>query len=338
MQCVSCHFENMPGSEVCGRCGSSLTLATAKIDVHPPRARKWSKQIRQTLRIRPVMRLLDWMSDGLRNRGVLRIFFNSGPGIEPILLRLPIPGWSQWRAGYPVRGKIFLIAWLVALVLGLYLMGTLRGSLMLGLAFSVHVAAAIDALTPYLPSQTFLRRVGYSIGLGALFAAVFYVPATQLITRWADPIVLTRPSGPFDTNDVLLINHAIRRYQPGQLVMFDIGNSRAVMEDRRNIYYAGERIDRVIAGPGDVVHWKNGQFTVNGSTCAVLPLVPRSLPAEFSVTVPEGHFLIFPTATPYLDRNSSPATWMNLSVIPTERISGVVYLRKLPITRISLVH
>src|SRR5919204_650375 len=47
MQCPSCRFQNMPGVEVCGRCGSSLRLATAVVDVHPPRARAWQKRVRR---------------------------------------------------------------------------------------------------------------------------------------------------------------------------------------------------------------------------------------------------------------------------------------------------
>ena len=49
MQCSSCRFENMPGVDVCGRCGSSLRLATAVLDVHPPRARPWAKRLRRYL-------------------------------------------------------------------------------------------------------------------------------------------------------------------------------------------------------------------------------------------------------------------------------------------------
>src|SRR5215213_6505561 len=42
MQCSSCGFENMPGSEACARCASSLSLATAVMDVHPPRAGRFA--------------------------------------------------------------------------------------------------------------------------------------------------------------------------------------------------------------------------------------------------------------------------------------------------------
>src|SRR4051812_12976476 len=49
MQCSSCGFENMPGSDACGRCGSSLRLATMVMDVQPPRAGKITKKLRRVL-------------------------------------------------------------------------------------------------------------------------------------------------------------------------------------------------------------------------------------------------------------------------------------------------
>ena len=45
MQCPSCQFENMPGSGRCARCGGFLALATAAIDVHPPRAARLSRRM-----------------------------------------------------------------------------------------------------------------------------------------------------------------------------------------------------------------------------------------------------------------------------------------------------
>ena len=49
MQCPSCRFENMPGLESCGRCGTSLRLSTAVIDVSPPRASNTAKRVRKVV-------------------------------------------------------------------------------------------------------------------------------------------------------------------------------------------------------------------------------------------------------------------------------------------------
>src|SRR3954452_19475404 len=49
MQCSNCQFENIPGSEACGRCGSSLRVGTLVMDVNPPRAPRWRKSVRQNL-------------------------------------------------------------------------------------------------------------------------------------------------------------------------------------------------------------------------------------------------------------------------------------------------
>src|SRR5437773_1641201 len=47
MQCPSCRFENMPGLDSCGRCGTSLSVSTATLDVNPPRASRTMKGMRQ---------------------------------------------------------------------------------------------------------------------------------------------------------------------------------------------------------------------------------------------------------------------------------------------------
>ena len=47
MQCPNCQFENMPGSEICPRCGSTLRLSAAVMSLHPPRAQPWAKAVRR---------------------------------------------------------------------------------------------------------------------------------------------------------------------------------------------------------------------------------------------------------------------------------------------------
>src|SRR5437660_6889638 len=120
MQCASCRFQNMPGVDVCGRCGSSLRLATAVLDVHPPRARPWVKRLRRILPLSrasvgvrdaaaEVSRQLRWTADELRV-----------PVPEAaLLLRLVVPGWAHFRCGQRFRGRVYLGLYLALLAVGL---------------------------------------------------------------------------------------------------------------------------------------------------------------------------------------------------------------------------
>src|SRR4051812_34631746 len=114
MQCASCQFENMPGSDLCGRCGTSLRLSAATIDVHPPRAARWTKRVR---RITPRIPARTHGIESLRTitartRAALGVRLNDDTRVVPLLLRLPIPGWPQLYSGSRILGRIFLYAWL----------------------------------------------------------------------------------------------------------------------------------------------------------------------------------------------------------------------------------
>src|SRR5438477_12870721 len=123
MQCSSCGFENMPGSDTCGRCASSLRLATAVMDVHPPRAGHFAKRMRRAL---PLRRVYYSVRDGLPSLrpdcatdAARSIFSNLLPW--PLLWRLVIPGWSHFYAGQKIRGRLFLWGFLALFIPGMLL-------------------------------------------------------------------------------------------------------------------------------------------------------------------------------------------------------------------------
>src|SRR5947209_16589193 len=99
MKCVNCQFQNMPGSTVCGRCGTALGLATATaIDVHPPRAGRWRKRVREAL---PVRRAYFGLRDAAERARVSRL---AAPGGDvAFLLRLTVPAWPQFAAAQRLR-------------------------------------------------------------------------------------------------------------------------------------------------------------------------------------------------------------------------------------------
>src|SRR5690349_19427402 len=125
MQCPSCRFENMPGLETCGRCGTSLVLAAAAIGVHPPRASRAAKRVRRAVPRRLLYRARDAAVEAQRAITGSIVEDSRIPLPEPgILPRLIVPGWAHFHTGQRIRGWCFLGAYLPLLLLALTRWGT----------------------------------------------------------------------------------------------------------------------------------------------------------------------------------------------------------------------
>lgn len=337
MQCPSCRFENMPGLDACGRCGSHLRLATAVLDVEPPRATPWQKRLRRWLPWHRVNRLRYAAREG---RASAAEFLDEAgyrmPGWSK-LLRLAIPGWVHFLSGQTTRGRIFLGAFLGLVGSGALFWGTVLGSVLLGLAFSVHASSVFDILCQR-PASIVSRIVAGAAVLLVLGFAV-YMPANWLLNRVAMPVGVQLNTPLFKDGDVLLVN-AWSTPKVGSLALYarPVGNVVGVR------FYAGQWIDRILAGPGDSVLWLNGQLFVNGQPSALLPLNPSQLPARIEIAeVPSDHFLIFPTAVE-LGGNALRAlwgqdpNWRAMSLVRADSIQGTVYFRNQPLTRFGPLH
>ena len=132
----------MPGLESCGRCGTSLSFRAATIDVNPPRASKTAKRLRKIMPHETFYRARDLAVRVRAAAAGSTINDSRVPLPEPAILSpLIVPGWAHIHSGLVIRGRFFLAAYLVLIVLGLWHWGTLSGSIFLGLAFSVHASS-----------------------------------------------------------------------------------------------------------------------------------------------------------------------------------------------------
>jgi hypothetical protein len=338
MQCPGCGFQNMPGSEGCVRCGSSLNVATMLIDVHPPRkgglAGAWRR-----------IRALRWTWAGLRDRLVrsYSTFVESraarfhGRGTEKgILWRLPVPGWAHIFCGQIWEGCFFLAAFAACFLVGLLDWGDNLGAAMLAVAFVIHQTAVLDVLNQYSADKSFDARIRRSAWGVAFLSFCVYFPVFLLFLAVAEPMRVEFPVGPLRPGDVVLINRwTIVR--PGEVVLYDAPQddvTRTGMHERIYVQVGGLCIDRVLAAAGDQVIWADGKLLVNGIESPWQPLAPSAVSSRFSMTVPSGDVLIFPSAMQWTaEAQSNASVWSSVSCVPRDQITGTIYFRWQPVSR-----
>ncbi|HEY8504800.1 MAG TPA: hypothetical protein VIL46_09475, partial [Gemmataceae bacterium] len=111
MECVNCQFRNIPGSRVCGRCGTTLRFEDLDVPVEPPRAPRHGRWLRN--------RGLVWWNrtrqaaGGARAavRGEARAFLDGPPPPAAFWLRMLVPGWPLRATGAPVLGWVVTAGW-----------------------------------------------------------------------------------------------------------------------------------------------------------------------------------------------------------------------------------
>jgi hypothetical protein len=144
---------------------------------------------------------------------------------------------------------------------------------------------------------------------------------------------------PLASGDVVLVNH-LASPRPGNVVLYDVPDYTYTAQrghETRYTHMTGERIDRILAGPGDRVVWDKGRLMVNGAASDLLPLNPRITPSNrLALTVPEDAFFILPSTTPYVRADDDDEAWRAMGIVPWWRVAGRVYARTNPLRRFSL--
>ena len=337
MQCVNCKFNNMPGSQTCARCGSSLMLAESGIDVHPPRAGSIALLMR---RLVPIHQLYYSMRDRHANlsRATMPLIDAHLPE-KALLARLVVPGWAQLHIGERWQGRALLFAWLALLLAGLLYFGTWGGSILLGLAFSVHSFASADIVNRASEDRGIAAQITRSLAISLILAATMYGPGSYLITRIADPISPQYAAGQIRDGDTLLVNHWATP-DAGSVVLYDIPQYQGAalrIEGLQRVGYAGQRIDRIIAIAGDQLEVSKGVLLVNGKVARNASLGTVKLPDLPRTDVPAEYVFIVPTTTKDLDFAVDAGMLRQMCLVPTRQVQGVVYARLHPLHRFRLI-
>lgn len=247
-----------------------------------------------------------------------------------VFVRMIVPGWAQWYCGFPVRGGIYLGAYLFCLIVGIFLLGTGLGNLLMGLAVACHASSALDII---LSREYGIRaRLFSSMIILALLFWGLYIPLWTFTTRYFQPMTIRMSMAGIHAGDVLIVNPR-GSAAVGESVIYEIPPAETTMANaghgQRRYVWRGQRVDRILAGPGQHVILKNGKLAIDGKSSRFLPLAPIHSDWTLDVTVGPGQWLILPTTDPFSAMVPLPA----VCLVPTRSITAVVLFRSYPYSR-----
>jgi hypothetical protein len=236
------------------------------------------------------------------------------------------------------------VAYALLLVLGLLNWGSVPGAILLGLAFSVHAASVLDVL-PLRRTEDLGELMVRATLVSAALAVGVYVPVGWTLSGVAATRRFEYEAPPFARHDVVLFNRwafASRPPRPGDVVLFQPGTEAIVparIADGQVLQRFLERecIDRVLGGPGDRIHWKNGRLSINGVAVSWRPLVPWKIAKELRFTVPADRYFILPSTSRVALGGVSALQWERMACHPAEEILGRAYLRLSPLSQLWFI-
>lgn len=336
MQCPSCHFHNMPGSGHCARCGASLRLS-GPIDVHPPRAGTMQKRLPTLYRLPAAWRrVTGGLLAGLA--GAFGLGRATTYELPRGLLGWIIPGRAQRQRGDRPRAAAYLVIYAGTLLLGISLAGTLAGSVLLGLAFTAHVAALLDGIAGSFATASDRVRLAALLALG--LAAGIYGPALWAGSRVVTPVRVFHQAGPFAAGDVVWYSR-LASVDAGDFVLYDVtpvsATGRTATGQAARFEIEGRRINRVVARGGQRVAVRSGQVYVDDALCRWQPRqVPPAAIAQPTV-VPVGSYYVLPEDLVPLGAEQAINPWTAMSVVSARQVAGPVVFRSYPWSRLAVV-
>jgi hypothetical protein len=344
MECPNCHFQNMPGNSACMQCGASLTLTSAAIAIHPPRASTTSKWLRSWF---PALRYYHWLRYRIDELDIFRlpawvsaacVVAQLNPGTWP---RMVIPGWGHAHQGQFARGRWFLIGWLATALLCAFTFGSGISAVFAGLVLAVHGGAIVDLAwqsRDLKDQRTAIASVLVTTLAAGVMVAALYIPLQWAVSSVIDARQWLRDAPPLATDDVVLFRPQASLGslpQPGEVVVY-IREGYSIPQGYHRVLQrlTGDvGMDRIIAGSASVVRWRSGELTVNGETTEWRPINMTHMPGDFELHVPLGSVCIFPSTDAPLSRSGSLEQWLQQSLVRHEAILGRAVVRNYPFWR-----
>lgn len=313
-----------------------LALATATIDVHPPRARgiarRWPRLAGRFWSVRQWWANFSEKAARPINEALSR--FEDTNFTLGAMLRTLVPGWAHRYRGNPQRGAIFFFGYLALLLPGLVFFGTGLGSLCVGLAFAVHIASAADALVGRF--ATLADRLAFMFACAIGISLAIYLPAAWFVTRVAVPIHINQQIFPFNAGDVLWY-HRTSSVAPGDWVLYQVPAITTPNVGHRRYVFRNSWLSRVVGVAGQRVSVTGGQLLVDGKPCPFAQTSGVWGQMQLEAVVPEGQVFILPDGLFNNGAPVTPALWQQLGFISRSRIDGRIFFRSQPLWRISTI-
>ncbi len=235
-----------------------------------------------------------------------------------VLLCLLVPGFSFRHAGWPRIAAAFAAGWVMAGLVFLLWLGHTAASIAFGVMMSAHVSSVLHFLHRVAPSGSVWRRLALS--LAVLFVVGQLIYATGL--RWFQNHLFM----PLDVNGkIYVINPRVR---PAALHRGDWLAFHVERTGGGGVYIReGFVLDRVLAGPGDVVEFGREWVNINGAPQPLRPFMP----SQGVRTMPENTWLVWPSLRTVQRNNVSQddiaSTVLQMAQVRHEQMIGQPYRR-----------
>lgn len=347
MRCARCEFENIPGQARCIRCGSVLETGSVAIPVHPPRMPAWQKPWRGTLRwLREHRMMPERLPGSSLGRALRKILSSSRPFGQTLsasmlgLLMNVVPGLPHYVKGRFKEVRPYVALWLLCLVLGLFLYGSMFGSLLIGLAIGLHawIALQYDIFRKILDLAA---RAGVALVVVAVLTALYWaMPYAVAPGFTAGHTTLTVPAMNIRSGDYLLANRladdADRKLPRGTLVLFRPYGVRRVHQNllaNPNDTVIGQ----IVGLPGEVIQLRDKAYVADGQRLDPggfpVPVWLQQRPVRFEISIPRGSYFISTEYTIYNNANLTDGVIRQACVLSASDIRGRAFMRWWPLTR-----
>lgn len=331
MRCQRCQFENMPGESRCFRCGSALDGAAIAVDIHPPRMARWKGPIRSISRW---IRLHSLLPEAVANPKVPAYFkIMSGNAFAGILLSI-IPGFAHLLNDRFREVVLWVTAWVIIFIAGIFFYGSGTGLLFIGFAIGIHswivfTHALIKEHTE--AKEKFTDFIMLLVFFGLFYFGVRMTAFRNFVFGFSN---LAVPYQNIQQGDMLL---AFRSRANPEYVKQGAFVTTNLREFGERIFFRteGKMAVQIVAVGGETVGVNNGIFVVNGR-----PLdkehfpVPRWLQGQkLCISVPQGSYFINAEYNIWGHVPPNEAMLRNACVVAGSRIEATAVMRWLPVSK-----
>ena len=333
MRCERCKFENIPGQKTCIKCGSILEIKQAKINVHPPRMSKWEKPLRSLLRLMRKSKVIRQKKTKIHYPQWFKNTFNDS--FLGICLSI-IPGLAHSIQKRFKEIRWYFLAWVVLLISGLFLYGSVAGFICVGLAIGIHAGIALQY--GILKELVNLREKFVTVVIVLLVFTLIYrlVPKIIAPDLTSGHSSLTIPFQNIEAGDYLLAWGDLNKetlLARGSLVLM---HPVTFTSYGRTTVSKGEIIGQIVAFPGEQLEIQNRVFTVNGKKLDVdkYPVPQWLQKLKFSATIPNNSYFVSARYNVVAHGVKLEASYVrNVCIVKAENIEAKAFMRWWPLSK-----